>query len=141
MMRRAFIATILAAATLLLTAPPSLAQAAKQGVVVQVSDDSETNWNQAINVVRNIQNAYGKDKVDVELVVFGNGAGLLKFDSSLAGRIDDTLANGAQVVMCENSMKARKLTPADMHAKIGYVKAGVVEIIERQKQGWAVIRP
>jgi intracellular sulfur oxidation DsrE/DsrF family protein len=28
-----------------------------------------------------------------------------------------------------------------MHAKIGYVKAGVIEIIERQKQGWAVIRP
>lgn len=141
MMRRAFIATTLAAATLLLTAPPVLAQAVKQGVVVQVSDDSETNWNQAINVVRNIQNAYGKEKVDVELVVFGNGAGLLKFDSPLAGRIDDTLANGAQVVMCENSMKARKLTPADMHGKIGYVKAGVVEIIERQKQGWAVIRP
>jgi intracellular sulfur oxidation DsrE/DsrF family protein len=141
MMRRAFIATTLAAVTLLFATPPVLAQTARQGVVVQVSDESETNWNQAINVVRNLQSAYGKDKVDVELVVFGNGAGLLKFDSPLAGRIDDILANSVQVVMCENSMKARKLTPADMHAKIGYVKAGVVEIIERQKQGWAVIRP
>lgn len=117
------------------------AQTAKSGVVVQVSDDSQATWNQALNVVRNIQAVYGKDKVDVELVVFGNGAGLLKFDSPLANRIDDTLGNGAQVVMCENTMKAQKLTPADMHAKIGFVKAGVIEIIERQKQGWAVIRP
>ena len=120
---------------------PAIHAQSKPGVVVQVSDDSEKNWNQALNVVRNIQAEYGKDKVDVELVVFGHGSGLLKFDSPLANRIDDTLSSGAQVVMCENSMKARKLTPADMHAKIGYVKAGVVEIIERQKQGWAVIRP
>jgi intracellular sulfur oxidation DsrE/DsrF family protein len=140
-MRSSFIATVLAAAVLVFSASPVIAQTTKQGVVVQVSDESETNWNQAINVVRNIQNAYGKDKVDVELVVFGNGAGLLKFDSPLAGRIDDAIANGAQVLMCENSMKARKLTREDMHAKIGYVKAGVVEIIERQKQGWAVLRP
>ena len=113
----------------------------KQGVVVQVSDDNVATWNQALNVVKNIQVEYGKDKVDVELVVFGNGAGLLKFDSQLANRIDDTMAGGAKVVMCQNSMKARKLTEADMHAGIGFVKAGVVEIIEKQKQGWAVLRP
>jgi intracellular sulfur oxidation DsrE/DsrF family protein len=113
----------------------------KQGVVVQVSDDSVSTWNQALNVVKNIQTEYGKDMVDVELVVFGNGAGLLKFDSQLANRIDDTMASGAKVVMCQNSMRARKLTEADMHAGIGFVKAGVVEIIEKQKQGWAVLRP
>lgn len=113
----------------------------RQGVVVQVSDDNVATWNQALNVVRNIQAEYGKDKVDVELVVFGNGAGLLKFDSQLANRINDTMAGGAKVVMCQNTMKARKLTDADMHAGIGFVKAGVVEIIEKQKQGWAVLRP
>jgi len=113
----------------------------KQGVVIQVSDDNVSTWNQALNVIKNIQAEYGKDKVDVELVVFGNGAGLLKFDSQLANRIDDTMAGGTQVVMCRNTMKARKLTDADMHAGIGFVKAGVVEIIEKQKQGWAVLRP
>lgn len=113
----------------------------KQGVVVQVSDDNVSTWNQALNVVKNIQAEYGKDKVDVELVVFGNGIGLLKFDSQLSNRIDDTMAGGAKVVMCQNTMKGRKVTEADMHAGIGYVKAGVVEIIEKQKQGWAVLRP
>lgn len=115
--------------------------AAKQGVVVQVSDGDPKTWNQALNVVRNVQQAYGKDKVEVELVAFGNGVGLLQFDSPLASRIEDTLASGANVYMCENTMQARKLTRKDMLPKIGYVKAGVIEIIEKQKQGWAVIRP
>jgi intracellular sulfur oxidation DsrE/DsrF family protein len=117
------------------------AETAKLGVAVQVSDDSVATWNQALNVVKNIQGEYGKDKVDVELVVFGNGIGLLKFDTQLANRIDETMASGARVLMCQNTMKGRKLTEADMHAGIGYVKAGVVEIIEKQKQGWAIIRP
>lgn len=138
---RRFLTIMLVAAATVVQTPTAWAEAQKQGVVVQVSDDSEKTWNQSLNVVRNIQNEYGKDKVDVTLVVFGNGADMLKFDSPLANRIDDTLASGAKVLMCQNSMKARQLTPADMHAKIGFVKAGVVEVIEKQKQGWAVVRP
>jgi len=113
----------------------------KQGVVVQVSDDDPKTWNQALNVVRNIQGAYGKDKVDVELVVFGNGIGLLQMDSPLANRVNDTMASGATVSMCENTMKGKKKQKADMLPAIGYVPAGVVEIIEKQNQGWAVVRP
>lgn len=115
--------------------------AGKQGVVIQVSDADPKTWNQALNVVRNVQQVYGKDKVDVELVVFGNGVGLLQYDSPLANRIEDTLATGASVYMCENTMQGRKLTRKDMLPKIGYVKAGVIEIIEKQNQGWAVVRP
>lgn len=142
MIRRTFVRLALAASALSFVAPAALADAAKkQGVVIQVSDDNPKTWNQALNVVKNVQSAYGKENVDVELVVFGNGSGLLKFDSPLANRIDDTLAAGAMVSMCENTMKGQKLTQADMHPKIGYVKAGVIEIIERNKQGWTVVRP
>jgi intracellular sulfur oxidation DsrE/DsrF family protein len=137
MLRKAFIAL-----TLALFGFIGAAQAqSKQGVVVQVSDDNVATWNQALNVVRNIQAEYGKDKVDVELVVFGNGIGLLQFDSQLANRVSETMTGGAKVLMCQNTMKARKLTEADMQAGIGYVKAGVIEIIDKQKQGWAVLRP
>ena len=141
MIRKAFSVFLLAIAALGLASTGALAEAAKPGVVLQVSDDNPKTWNQALNVVRNIQNHYGKDKVDVEVVAFGLGAGMLKMDSPLANRIDETLAAGAQVSMCENTMKAQKLTKDDMHPRIGYVPAGVIEIIEKQKQGWTVIRP
>jgi hypothetical protein len=141
MIRRTFAQLALAATMLAVGVPAALAEAARQGVVIQVSDGDTKTWNQALNVIKNIQAEYGKDKVDVELVVFGNGSGLLKFDSPLANRIDDTLATGVSVTMCENTMKGQKLVKADMHPKIGYVKAGVIEIIEKGKQGWTVVRP
>ena len=36
---------------------------------------------------------------------------------------------------------AQKLTRADMLANISYVPAGVVELMRKQQQGWAYIRP
>jgi hypothetical protein len=118
-------------------APP----AGKQGVVVQVSDDLPKTWNQALNVVRNIQKAYGKDKVEIELVAFGHGIGILKADSVIANRVDDTVASGAHVYACENTMRGYKISKDEMNPKIAYVPAGVIEIIEKQKAGWAVVRP
>lgn len=141
MIRRTFIHFLAACAVFPLGAGPAMAERAKQGVVIQVSDGDPKNWNQALNVIKNVQVEYGKDNVDVELVVFGHGSGLLKFDSPLANRIDDTLAGGTKVYMCQNTMKGQKLTEADMHPKIGYVKAGVIEIIEKGRQGWTVVRP
>ena len=141
MIRKVLSVFLVGIAALGFASSSALAETARQGVVIQVSDDSQKTWNQALNVVKNIQDAYGKDKVNVEVVAFGLGAGMLKMDSPLANRIDDTLASGAMVVMCENTMRGQKLTKDDMHPKIGYVKAGVIEIIEKQKQGWAVIRP
>lgn len=142
MIRRSFVKFMLAGIVAAAGANVAAAgEPARQGIVIQVSDGDNKTWNQALNVIRNIQAEYGKDKIDVELVVFGNGSGLLKFDSPLANRIDDTLASGAKVSMCENTMRGQKLTKDDMHPKIGYVKAGVIEIIERSKQGWTVVRP
>lgn len=141
MIRRAFTQFLLAAGILAVGAPAALAEPAAPGVVIQVSDDDPKTWNQALNVVKNVQAVYGKDKVKVEVVVFGLGSGLLKFDSTLANRVDDTLASGADVLMCENTMKGQKLAKADMHPKIAYVPAGVIEIVEKSRQGWTVVRP
>ncbi|MBN8475302.1 hypothetical protein [Sulfuritalea sp.] len=141
MIRRTFVQLVLGGTLLVSAIPAALAEAGKPNILIQVSDGDTKTWNQALNVIRNVQAEYGKDKVNIELVVFGNGSGLLKFDSPLANRIDETLASGASVAMCENTMKGQKLTKDDMHPKIGYVKAGIIEIVERSRQGWTVVRP
>jgi intracellular sulfur oxidation DsrE/DsrF family protein len=141
MNRKTFVSLILGIASLGFFSPAVLADTAKPGVVIQVSDDSPKTWNQSLNVVKNLQSAYGKDKVDIEVVVFGMGSGMLKLESPLVNRIDEALDSGVKVVMCENTMKGQKLTKDDMHPKIGFVPAGAVEIVEKQKQGWGGIRP
>lgn len=113
----------------------------KERVVIQVSDDSPKTWNQAFNVVENLQQAYGKQNADIKLVAFGLGIGILKLESVAGSRVEDALKNGAQILACENTMRRQKLTRDDMLPNLGYVPAGVVEIIALQKQGWSVIRP
>ncbi len=114
---------------------------ARSQVVVQVSDDDAKKWNLALNNAKNVQQELGDKNVDVEIVVYGPGIGMLKFDSIVAARIDEAIKAGVKVVACENTMKVQKLTTADMLATIGYVPAGVVELMKKQKEGYAYIRP
>jgi uncharacterized protein len=113
----------------------------KEKVVFQVSDGDPKKWNLALNNVKNVQDALGKDKVEVELVVYGPGIDMLKLESAAGNRVNDAIAQGVKVVACENTMAAQKLTKADMLKSVGYVPAGVIELIKRQQQGYAYIRP
>ncbi|MBE0613149.1 MAG: DsrE family protein [Burkholderiales bacterium] len=113
----------------------------KEKVVFQVSDASPKSWNLALNNIKNVQQALGKDKVDVELVVYGPGIGMLKAESTAGNRVNDAVAAGVKVVACENTMHNMKLTKADMLSSVGYVPGGVIELMQKQKEGYAYIKP
>lgn len=132
----------IALATTLLPAS-SFAQAAptKNKIVFQVSDGDPAKWGLALNNAQNVQSALGAKDVDLEIVVYGPGIGMLKMDSSVATRIAGALKTGVKIVACETTLKAQKLSRADMLADIGYVPAGVVELMQKQQQGFAYIRP
>jgi len=115
--------------------------AQRSRVVIQVSDAEPAKWNLALNNARNIQTDMGAANVDIEIVAYGPGIGMLKSDSVVGNRVDEAGKAGVKVVACENTMHGQKLTPADMLNGIGYVPAGVVELMQRQQQGWAYIRP
>jgi intracellular sulfur oxidation DsrE/DsrF family protein len=140
---------VLMAAVLLAVSQTTFAQPAqaaqhapvKNKLVMQVSDADPGKWNLALNNARNVQADIGKDNVEVEIVVYGPGIGMLKRDSAVSSRIDEAMTSGVAVVACENTMAGQKLTKADMLPHIGYVAAGVVEIMQKQQQGWAYIRP
>lgn len=114
---------------------------AGEKVIFQVSDADPGKWNLALNNAKNVQDSLGAANVEVEIVVYGPGAGMLKFESEVAPRVDKAIGSGVKVVMCENTMKAQKLTTKDMMSSIGYVPAGVIEIIKKQREGYAYIRP
>jgi hypothetical protein len=109
--------------------------------VIQVSDGDQAKWNLALNNARNIQTDLGAANVDIEIVAYGPGIGMLKLDSPVANRVDEANAAGVKVIACENTMKGQKLARSDMLGSVGYVNAGVVEIMQRQQQGWAYLRP
>ena len=150
-MRHPWISTSFAALVIFATAaafpdvvaPAHAQQATPQRgkVVIQVSDADQAKWNLALNNARNIQADLGATNVDIEIVAYGPGIGMLKLDSPVANRVDEANAAGVKVMACENTMKGQKLARSDMLGSVGYVSAGVVEIMQRQQQGWAYIRP
>jgi len=133
------LSTMLIAAVLGLASLTASA-AGKQGVVIQISDADAKLWNLSLNVAKNVQEALGKDKVDVEIVAFGPGLGMLKFDSPVVNRMQKADKDGVMFRACGNTMKKAKVTEKDLAPGVKVVPAGVIEIMEKQGKGWHYIK-
>lgn len=117
------------------------AAASQHRVVFQVSGGDAGKWELALNNVRNLRKEAGNEKANVEVVAYGPGIGMLKHDTKVAQKIQDALASGVKIVACENTMNAMHLTKTDMLPNIGYVPSGVFEVMKKQEEGYAYIRP
>ena len=146
MMRRHLLRTF-ASTVIAMYSIASLAESAspagpkRHKLVIQVSDGDPAKWNLALNNAKNVQEDLGASQVDIEIVAYGPGIGMLKLESVSGARVAEALKAGVQVVACENTMRNSKLGKDDMLPAISYVPAGVTEIMRRQGEGWAYIRP
>ncbi len=123
-------------------APLAFAQtsAPHNRAVFQVMDNEPARWNMILSNMQNLRDGVGSEPIEIELVAYGPGINMLKADSSVKQRVAEALKAGATVNACQNTMSNQKLAPADMLPEIGYVPAGVVEVMRKQQQGWAYIR-
>ena len=110
-------------------------------LVVQVSDNDPAKWNLALNNIKNVQDDVGAANVDIEMVVYGPGINMLKLESPASSRVADAMKANIKVVACENTLRAQKLGREDMLPAISYVPAGATEIMKKQGEGWAYLRP
>ena len=137
----AFGAAFAAASAHAATAP---AGPAKLKVVYHLSDFDKVNF--VIGNIRNhIDGVGGPDNVTIALVV--HGPALKAFHTTSAspdvtGRISQFAKEGVEFAACGNTMKAQKVTLADLLP--GFVSAeqgGVVRIAELQSSGYLYLRP
>lgn len=110
-------------------------------VVFQVTDSSPQKWYLTLSNVKNVQDELGIKNVQVEVVVYGPGLDMVLLETQMAEKIDEAVSRGVKIVACENTMAGLKLTREDMYPSVGYVKAAVVELMKRQRQGWAYVQP
>ena len=143
MHRRTLLSVSLLALPLGMATWPARAQdaAKKTRVVVQVSEADPARWNLVLNNVKNLQDDLGAANVEIEVVAYGPGIGMLKLDAVSNSRVSDAIKAGVHVAACENTMRNQNLARADMHPSVSYVPAGVTEIVQRQRDGWAYLRP
>ena len=140
-----------ALATLILLLPIAPLSAAEDihRVVIHVDDNDPRRMNMALNNASNVNKYYADkgEEVEIEIVAYGPGLHMLLAGSSpVSKRIASFEQNFDNV-----SFKACGNTHRKMSRKAGkeiallpqaeMVPSGVIQLIQRQEEGWSYVRP
>ncbi|MEQ1946082.1 MAG: DsrE family protein [Bryobacteraceae bacterium] len=122
-------------------AAPQTSQAAKHKVVFELNAPAPSGWDQLFNNVRNIQKAFEKDGVQIEIVFFGKGLPmLLKSNSEYAERLKQAHDSGVVLGACQNTMRAMKIKSEDLFPFSTEVDSGAAELVRKQEEGFKYIK-
>jgi len=117
---------------------------ASNKVVIQVSTNDPVTQKIALNNAVNLQKALGMDNVEIEIVAYGPGLGLLTRKNEQSTRVASLSAQDIKFSACGNTIKkvTKKTgkTPV-LTDGVEVVPGGVIRIMELQQQGYAYIRP
>ena len=131
----------------------------KQKVVYHINYDNPKQQAGALRNIQNHINAVGADKLDLKVVLHGNGLALLvepqaherlpKFkhanaDDSMAAKIAGLKDQGVAFNVCANTVKGRKVDiDGDLYdvSKSDIVPSGVAELAKLQAEGYTYIKP
>lgn len=96
-------------------------------------------------VIRNINNALEdprlKGKLQVELIAFGDGVEIYQKTAHYDTLLTALQNKGVILAQCENTIKERHIGKDELWPFVSYVPSGNGEIVIRQYQGWAVVKP
>ena len=77
----------------------------------------------------------------IEVVCHGPGIEMMMQDKSIVvNKIKEFKEKGVVFNVCEFSLKERKVDKAKLIEQSTYVPAGILEIVEKQEQGWSYIK-
>jgi hypothetical protein len=119
----------------------------KQKVVYHINYNDEKLLNAALGNVKNHISAIGQDKIDVKVVVHGNGVDLLKIantDLDMQQKVISLKKSGVAFEVCNNTLVGRKINfKNDLFdvSQADIVPAGVAELATLQQKGYAYIKP
>jgi len=116
----------------------------KHHLVIQVSTDDLRTQKIAMNNAVNLQKLYGVDNVEIEIVAYGPGLGMMTAKSEYSSRIKSLILQDITFSACANTMNHMKKKSGKLPVLsegVGTVTAGVARIMELQEQGYSYIRP
>ncbi len=115
---------------------------AKYKVVVDVSSPDHDQWQLVLGNIRNIQKALGPENVKIEVVGYHDGLNfLLAKDNDLKEQMQKAAEAGVVFAACQNSMRFRKVTQAELVPFATTVDSGAAELVRKQADGWAYLKP
>lgn len=105
--------------------------------------DDESMWSMVLGNVKNLLVQVNYEEIDIE--VLGNGNSVKKYDVNVdnddMNLMKDLSKKNVKFVACNNSMNGLKLKKEDLYSYVSIVPAGVLELIEKQNEGYTYIKP
>lgn len=111
-------------------------------VIFHLDEEAQEKVQFVLNNIINLLNDLGDEVVKVELLA--NGPAVKAFQAGeerYAKSILELLERDVEFVLCNNALKLFELEPAKMMTKATIVPSGVGELVKKQADGWAYIRP
>lgn len=99
--------------------------------------------NRILSTVNNVMKFYRPENTEVVIVAYGEGLKSLlkKGDADVRKRIEALMTYDVEFIACENTMRTLHIDKKDLLDDIGFATAGIIEIIERQLQGYTYAQP
>jgi len=80
-------------------------------------------------------------KAKIEVVLYNNGIDyLMSAKSKHIAAIRELKSMDISFMVCENTMKQRKILVSELLPEAQIVAAGIAEIVEKQEMGWSYIK-
>ncbi|MGD8567778.1 MAG: DsrE family protein [Gammaproteobacteria bacterium] len=117
---------------------------AQHKVVLQSSSSDPELQGLALTIAGNLQKHYGMDNVDIEVVAYGPGLGIMTADSPYAKKVKSLLDHNVKFSACEGTLKfieAKQGKRPKLVSGVGTVPDGVVRVIELQEKGYTYVYP
>jgi uncharacterized protein len=124
----------------LVTAQSFPIKKSKHNIVMQLTSSDTLVHKSMMKQLFNLKEGWGED-VAIEVVLHGPGIDFLREGKATFAEQAMQLKNqGIVFVVCENSLKERKVAPFEIVPGHAFVKMGIGELVWKQEEGWSYIK-
>ena len=111
-------------------------------IVFSIDSIDDRAVNHVLSTINNVIKYYRPENTEVVVVVYSQGVKALRknSDPDTRKRIEALMTYDIEFVACENSLRTLGIQKKELLDDLSFGTAGIVEIIERQLQGFIYIK-
>ncbi len=111
-------------------------------IVFSIKSANDEEIHHVLSSANNVLKFYGPENVEMKIVAYFHGIrALLKKNKDIALRVRALMLLDVEFVACKNTMNTKHIREDELIEDTVIVTAGIVEMIERVKEGWVNIVP
>jgi intracellular sulfur oxidation DsrE/DsrF family protein len=111
-------------------------------IIFSIKSANDEEINHVLSSANNVLKFYGPENVEMKIVSYFHGIKAFeKKHKEIALRVRGLMLLDVEFIACGNTMRTKNIKEEELIEDVVIVTAGIVEMIERVKDGWVNIVP